>query len=142
MFPRNRVDVLYRLLCLIVFIITILFIDSSLTVIIISISFYLLTISERRIENIFLYVITIVAFIMCLVLDHYLLLRLVTVIDFIHYYLNVDTVISEDESLEITRDEHYIRFKKEERKIDNNNKLCTIFVLVHMIILLVAIVVG
>ena len=140
MFPRNKVNLLYRLLCLIAFLMVIIFIKSNITLIIIAVSFYILTITERRIENIFLYAVTIVVFIMCLVINNYFLLRIVTIIDFLHYFLNNDTLDDEIEE-DIKRDEHYIRFEKKERKVVDNNRLCTIFVLVHMVLLLIAIVV-
>ena len=58
MFPREKIDYLYRLLCLLAFLIVILFINSTVTVIIITIAFYVLTLFERRFENVFLYVVT------------------------------------------------------------------------------------
>ncbi len=118
----------------------IIFIKSDITLIIIAIVFYILTITERRFENIFLYVVTAIVFIICLVMNNYFLLRIVTIIDYLHYFLNNDTLDDEIDE-DIKRDEHYIRFEKKERKVVNNNWLCTIFVLVHMVILLIAIVV-
>ena len=149
MFPRNKVDFLYRMLCLIAFLLVIIFIYSSTTVTIIALAFYVLTIFEKRFENIFLYIVTGIVFILCLTMGSYILLRIITVIDYLHYFLNTDTLDDfddlEDISYEVKRDEHYIRFenkkiKKIERK--DNNRLCTIFVVVHMVLLLLAIVVG
>ena len=145
MFLRNKIDFLYRMLCLLAFLLVILFIHSDTTLIIITISFCALTILEKRFENIFLYIITAIVFIICLVMKSYFFLRIVTVIDYIHYFLNVESLDDFDDLQEedIKRNEHYIRFdNKKERKVSNNNKLCTMFVIVHMILLLIAIVVG
>ena len=146
MFERGKIDLLYRLLCLLAFLIVIIFINSYVTVIIITISFFALTITERRVENIFLYVMTLIVFILCLVMKNYFLLRIVSCVDYIHYFIN-NEVFDEDEFKEekgiIKRDTHYIRFKKnEERNVVSNNSLCTLFVVVHMVLLLIAIVVG
>lgn len=146
MFPRNKIDYLYRILCLLAFLIVIIFINSSTTISIITLSFLVLTIMEKRVENIFLYVLTIIGFVICLSMKNYFLLRIIGCIDYVYYFLNNDYIddyeeIDESNSI-INRDEHYIRFKKEKERVVNNNGLCTIFVLVHMLLLLLAIVVG
>ena len=143
MFPREKIDYLYRLLCLLAFLIVVLFINSSTTVIIITIAFYILTIFEKRFENIFLYIVTGIIFIICLTMYNYLLLRIITCIDYIHYFLNnerLDDFIDDEEI--VKRNEKYIRFEKKKGKKVNNNELCTVFVIVHLVLLLLAIVVG
>ena len=147
MFPRSKINFLYRLLCFIAFLIVIVFIRSNVSLFIITLAFYILTIVERRFENVFLYIVTAIIFVICLALKNYVLLRIITVIDYINYFLNVDTLGNfediDDEAVNIKRDEHYIRFKtKKERVVYSSDKLCTIFVLVHMCLLLFAIVVG
>ena len=143
MFLRNKINFIYRMLCLLSYLFVIIFINSNTTLIIIAISFFALTIMEKRFENYFLYAITMVVFIICLTMKNYFLLRIITIINYIHYFLNVDSLDDFDEIEEnIKRDEHYIRFRKKEERKTSNNKLCTVFVLVHMVLLLVAIVIG
>ena len=145
MFPRDKVDYLYRILSLLAFLIVILFINSSTTVIIIALAFFILTIMEKRVENIFLYIVTIIVFLICFSMKNYLLLRIICCVDYIHYFLNNETIDYDyddyDDDIVIKRDERYIRFEKKKERVVNNNGLCTLFVLVHMVLLLLAIVV-
>ena len=143
MFPRNKVDYLYRILCLLAFLIVIIFVDSSITIYIIFFAFYILTFMEKRIENIFLYIVTGISFIICLLTKNYLLLRIVLIIDYIHYFLNNESLNDfNDTDDRLINEKYYIRFEnRKERNVDNN-KICTIFVIVHMILLLLSIVGG
>lgn len=143
MFPRSRVEFLYRILCLLAFLMVIVFINSNTTIFIIAFAFYILTIMEKRFENIFLYIVTGIVFIICLAMKNYILLRIVLVVDYIHYFLNNDSLDEFDDSIDdIENREQYIRFKKVGERKTDNNKLCTLFVIVHMVLLLLAIVGG
>ena len=143
MFKRNRIDLLYLVLCLLAFLLVIIFIDSNTSFFIIAVSFFVLTMFERRFENIFLFIVTLIIFIICLVMNNYLLLRIITCINYIHYFLNNEVIDDYEINERVKRDERYIRFgRKIERKIVDNNKQCTLFVVFHMVLLLAAIVVG
>ena len=143
MFPRGKVDLLYRILCMLAYVSVIVFINSNTTLFIVILAFFLFTIIERRFENYFLYGITILAFIISLTLDNYILLRIAVVIDYIYYFLSVETL--DDEIMEVKRDQYYVRFdtkRKERIKKQDNNILCTLFVTVHLVLLLLAVLVG
>ena len=142
MFPRKSIKALYRLLCLFAYVFLILFINSSTTLFIVSLFFIVLSITENRFENYFLYIITFILLIICLNINNYFLYRIILIIDFVHYYLNVDTLYSSFDEIDEfeEKNQKYIRFNK--RKERDNNKLCTIFVIVHLVILLLAVIVG
>ncbi len=144
MFPKSKVNVFYRVLCMLAYMGVVLFIDSKITLIILMIGFFIYTINEKKVENIYLYVATIVSFVMCLTIGYYFLLRIMVFFDYMYYFLSApsyDDLLLEEE---IDTDQKYIRFKeiKKKKKKEDNNMLCTIFVTVHMVVLLLAIVVG
>ena len=141
MFPRNKVDLIYRLLCLLAFIFVIVFINSLVTLFIIALVFLVFSITEKRFENYFLYILTLVLFLICMSINNYFLLRVVLIIDYVHYYLNVSVLDDDIFDNELERNQKYIRFKEEKKETKDNNLLCTIFVTVHIIVLLLAIVV-
>ena len=141
MFPRNKVDLIYRLLCLLAFIFVIVFINSLVTLFIIALVFLVFSITEKRFENYFLYILTLVLFLICMSINNYFLLRVILIIDYVHYYLNVSVLDDDIFDNELERNQKYIRFKEEKKERKDNNLLCTIFVTVHIIVLLLAIVV-
>ena len=143
MFPRGKVDLLYRILCMLAYVSVIIFINSNTTLFIVILAFFLFTITERRFENYFLYGITALAFIISFTLGNYILLRIAVVIDYIYYFLSVETL--DDEIMEVKRDQYYVRFdtkRKERIKKQDNNVLCTLFVTVHLVLLLLTVLVG
>ena len=95
MFPRNKVDLIYRLLCLLAFIFVIVFINSLVTLFIIALVFLVFSITEKRFENYFLYILTLVLFLICMSINNYFLLKIILIIDYVHYYLNV-SVLDDD----------------------------------------------
>ena len=140
MFPRSKVNLLYRLLCLLAFLIVIIFINDYITLLILTIAFYVLTFLERDIRIIFLQIITIILFIFCLSMNSYLLLQIILIINYIYYFLGVNYGCISDEIIE--RNLRYIRFENNNKRKEDNNMLCTIFVTVHIMILLLSIMVG
>jgi predicted membrane protein len=145
MFPREKIDFLYRIMCLLAYLIVIIFIDSIMTLFIITIAFYILTIMEKRFENIFLYIVTGIIFILCLTMNNYFLLRLIAIVDYMHYFMNVDSIDDDFDEIDevVEKDQNYIRFKSEkEERVKDNNGLCTVFVLVHLGLLIISIMVG
>ena len=144
MFPKSKINLFYRILCMLAYIGVIIFINSFITLLVLTISFFILTISEKKVENLFLYVITIIIFVICLTVKNYLYLRIIVCFDYIFYFLSAIDYSEEYIEEDIVRDQNYIRFKtiKKIKKKESNNMLCTAFVLMHMILLLLAIVVG
>ena len=140
MFPRSKVNLLYRLLCLLAFLLVIIFISDYITLLILTIAFYVLTFLERDIRIIFLQIITIILFIFCLSMNSYLLLQIILIINYIYYFLGVNYGCISDEIIE--RNQRYIRFENNNKRKEDNNMLCTIFVTVHIMILLLSIMVG
>ncbi len=143
MFHRDKIDLIYRLLCLFAFMLTIIFVDSFISLFIIMLLFIVFSFTENRFENYFLYILTTLVLLFCLSMKSYFLFRIVLIIDYVHYCLNVDTLRDFDEDdFEEERNQEYIRFKKEKEERKNNNLLCTVFVTVHLVILLLAVVIG
>ena len=144
MFPRSRVDLFYRILCFLAFLTVIVFSESLITLIVIMIAFYILTIPDKRIEDIYLYIVTAVVLIICIAVREYTLLRISVILDYIFYFFSVIPYTIAIEEEKVIRNQDYIRFKKikKVKKKESNNMLCTIFVTIHMMLLLLAIMVG
>lgn len=145
MFPKSKIDLFYRVLCMLAYLGVIVFIDSFLTLLIITIAFYIFTIGEKKVENIYLYVITFVLFVISLTIKNYLLLRVIVFLDYIYYFISApnydDDLLLEEE---ITKDQKYIRFKKNKKikRKEDNNMICTLFVTIHLLLLLLSVMVG
>ena len=73
MFPKNRINIIYRLLCLISFIIVIWLINSQTTLIVIFIVYIFFALSERSFRNIELIIITGICLWISYLLENYLL---------------------------------------------------------------------
>ena len=76
MFPKNRINIIYRLLCLISFIIVIWLINSQTTLIVIFIVYIFFALSERSFRNIELIIITGICLWISYLLENYLLFQL------------------------------------------------------------------
>ena len=140
MFPKNKINIIYRLLCLISFIVVILLVNSVKSLIILFVAFSFFALCERNFKNIELIVVTLVTLGLSYLLGGYLLFRILLIIDYAIYFLDMEYYEEDDEDDDISEEE-YMRFeKKKEGKVTNN--INAIYLTVHLVILFIAILVG
>ena len=138
MFPKNKICLLYRLLCLVCYIGVILLVDSITSLIVLFIFYSILAISEKSFRNIEFIIISMIILLICYLLNNYWLFKIMLIFEYCFYFLDtsyyvIDEVISVDEK-------DYIRFKNNKKKGSNN--LLAVYLTVHLVLLFVAIVVG
>ncbi len=141
MFPKNKVNIIYRLLCLISYVVVLLMINSYMSQLILFIAFGVLAICERNFRNIELIVITVIILGICYLFNNYLLFRIMLSIDYAFYFLD-STYSYEKEEIKINKNE-YVRFKKNSNgKKEGSNNITAVYLTVHLGILFLAIMVG
>ena len=138
MFPRNKINNFYRLLCLICYIVVIYMINGFNSLLMLLFTYIFLGLCERKFTHIELIVITMIIFGLCCMFDNYITLKIILIIDYIYYFLSP----TYDEYEPISKEE-YIRFakiKKKRKKYSNN--IIAIYLTVHLVILFLTIMVG
>ncbi len=140
MFPKNRINIIFRLLCLISYAIVILTINSVKTLIILSIVYCFFALGEKSFRNIELIILSIVLLWISHLLNNYLLFRIILAIDYIFYYLDAGYYVREEEKI-VVSEKDYIRFKNTNKKKGSNN-IVAIYLTVHLALLFLAIMVG
>jgi len=137
MFPKNKVNLIYRLLCLISYLIVIAFVNSLVTTIILLVFFTILGICEKSFRDIEFIIISLAICGLCYLFNNYILLKIILIIDYSFYFLDTSYYRQEDEVVDT---KNYLRFKKNKKKGSNN--ITAVYLTVHLGLLFVAIVVG
>lgn len=142
MFPKNKINVFYRILCLICYLLVIFMVNSQSTLIILLIIYGIFGVSEKSFRNIQLIVITIVLLGISYLLNNYLLFKVMLLIDYCFYFLDV-SCYDEEKDNQLIKENDYIRFKKNNKKNKKGlNNTLAIYLTVHLGVLFMAIVVG
>ena len=139
MFPKNKVNIIYRFLCLLSYLVVILLTNSNITLFILLFMYFFLGLSEKSFRNIEFIIITLVVLLVCYLLKNYWLFRIMLVIDYIFYFLD-NSYYDEEKEVTVSKND-YVRFAKVKKKEGSNN-ITAVFVTLHLVILLLAIVVG
>ncbi len=140
MFPRNKIDIFYRVLCLISYIIAIFIVNSLTTIIILAVIYAIFALCEKNFRNIELIVISVIIYIICSLLDNYLLFKIMLIINYCFYYL--DTGYYEVDEKVVVSKKDYIRFSNGKKKKGSTNNLLAVYLTVHLGLLVIAILVG
>lgn len=146
MLQNKKISIVYRIICLIIFVIVTLKVNNFITLSLLTIALYLFTRNEDNSLVSLWHLITIIGFLISYFTGIYLILKIVLIIDLCYYFLSMPSsyvVIKEKET--IIMDKYFWRFvnKKNERKdIISNNLLCTMYVTAHLLILFITIMVG
>ena len=142
MFPKNKINIIYRLLCLISYLIVIIIINNTRTIVILMTAFIFLGLCEMSFRNIELIVITLVLWWLSHLLNYTLLLKIILIIDYLFYYLDTKYYLVEKEEKKMN-EKDYIRFKyNKKNKKKGSNNITALYLTVHMTILFLAIMVG
>lgn len=165
MFNKMNVDIIYRLICLIVFSVVVLFVNSPITLGLLVLFFFLTTKNNNDFTFIILYIISFFFFAISYMSNNYSLMKLGIIIDYVFYFLNVpnvkelltngvDKIIDKyvnkkdaiEDNLEVEESEddlHYMRFSNNKEKERKKNDLVTVFyITVHFAVLFLSIMVG
>ena len=162
MFQKRKIDLLYRLICLLTFTIVIIFIRSFITLALLVLIFYVFTKNDGRFLSVFLYIVTFLAFVVSYYANNFDLLKFVVILDFIYYFLDIPTLeemiddmytpkekneeVKEKpvKSSLINNDSYYVRFSgvPKKKKSKKGNFAITVYLTLHLVLLFVAIMVG
>ena len=144
MFPKNKINIIFRLLCLISYIIVIFVTNSARTLVIIGVIYALFALGEMSFRNIELIVISIVLLWISHLLDNYILFRIILLIDYCFYFLDTTYYYVEEKPIKKEFNEkNYIRFKNtREKKKKGSSNINAIYLTVHLVLLFLAIMVG
>lgn len=146
MLQNKRINLFYRIICLIVFAIVVIKINNFIALSLLTIAFYLFTRNESNSLISLWHLITIVIFLISYFTSNYLILKIVLIIDLCYYFLSLpgDELISTKKKT-IVVDKYFLRFSRRDNKrkdIISNNSLCTVYVTVHLLILFIIIMVS
>ncbi len=162
MFKKEDVNLICRLMCLITFSIVILFVRSSISLILLVLGFYIYVRNTFRFSTFIYCMITFLIFVICYNSNNYMALKLMLIFDYAHYFLSIpglEDILNylsfsnkeepkevEEEAVPSTLngDSYYIRFSnspkhKKKKKADLIN---TFYITFHLFILFVVILVG
>lgn len=140
MFPKNRINIIYRFLCFISYAAVILLINKSITLFILLLAYFFLALSEQSFRNIEFVVVTLIILLLCYFINNYLLFKVMLVIDYCFYFLDTTYYIVEKETVKVSKND-YVRFVKVKKKKGSNN-ITAVYLTVHLVLLLLAIVVA
>ncbi len=142
MFPKNRISLFYRLLCLISFLLVIIFTNNQISLIFILLMYCCFGLMEKSFRNIEFIIITILILGICYLLNNYWLYKIVLLIDYSYYFLDTSYYNIDDDETIIDKKE-YVRFAKVKKKSKKgSNNISAIYVTLHLGLLFMAIVVG
>ena len=141
MFPKNKINIVYRILCLICYSLVILLINNNASLIVLLILYCILALLEKSFRNIELIIISIILLWVSYLLKNYVLFRIILVIDYSFYFIDASYYIGEERS--IVKENDYIRFKKVNKKNKKGlNNMLAMYLTVHLVVLLLVIVIG
>ena len=141
MFPKNRINIIYRILCLLSFAVVIIMINSTITLSLLFFTYCILALSEKNFRNIEFVVVTFVLLLICYWLDNYILLKIMLLIDYAFYFLDTAYYIDDLEEVKISKKD-YVRFVNKKEKKKGTNNITAIYITLHLVLLVIAIVVG
>lgn len=146
MLQNKRINLFYRIICLIAFAIVVIKINNFIALSLLTIAFYLFTRNESNSLISLWHLITIVIFLISYFTNNYLILKIVLIIDLCYYFFSIpsDELISTKKKT-IVVDKYFLRFSRCDNKrkdIISNNYLCTVYVTVHLLILFIIIMVS
>ena len=148
MYQKNEVDLVYRFICTITFLVTIFFLNNYITTIVLLIFFFLCIHHFGNYFFSFLAILSFIFLIICYIIKNYSLLNILVIIDYSCYFLSdskneyEEEIDDDDENIKLTEDE-LIRFKKEGMIAkDYFNIKNTSYLTIHLGLLFLAILVG
>ena len=140
MFPRNKINIIYRLLCLISYIVVIYMINSFNTLLILLFAYIFYALCERSFTHIELIVFTIVILGLCCIFDNFIGLKIMLSIDYVYYFLSFTY---DDYGYEPISNEEYMRFaKRKKKRKKGSSNMVAVYLTIHLVILFLAIMVG
>lgn len=156
MFEKEKIDLIYRVICLLTFMFVTLLVKNIITLAILILFFYFSIKKENDLVYFFLSILTFLSFAVGYVADNYTLLKLMLMIDYIYYFLSIPSVNAlinsmlsrkKEESADLKGEiieEELFRFKniKNKKKKRELNLSGTIYLTFHLGILFLSIVVG
>ena len=145
MFQNNRISIILRIVCLVTFIIVILFNKSIITLSLLTIFFYSFTRNENDSLLFWWNIITIISFIISYITGHLYLLKIVLTIGLSYYFLVINHQDIEESNKKVfVIDKYFYRFKNNTLRKDviDMNLINAIYITVHLFILFVIIMVG
>lgn len=156
MFEKEKIDLIYRVICLLTFMFVTLLVKNIITLAILILFFYFSIKKENDLVYFFLSILTFLSFAVGYVADNYTLLKLMLMIDYIYYFLSIPSVNAlinsmlsrkKEESADLENEmseEELFRFKniKNKKKKRELNLSGTIYLTFHLGILFLSIVVG
>ena len=140
MFPKNKINIIYRFLCLLCYLVTIFVINNNITMFILLLIYLVFALSEQSFRNIEFIIITLVILGICYLLNNYLLFKFILAFDYCFYFLDTTYYVTLKEEVKITKND-YVRFVKVKKKKGLNN-ITAVYLTIHLVLLLLAIVVG
>lgn len=156
MFEKEKIDLIYRVICLLTFMFVTLLVKNIITLAILILFFYFSIKKENDLVYFFLSILTFLSFAVGYVADNYTLLKLMLMIDYIYYFLSIPSVNAlinsmlsrkKEKSTDLENEmseEELFRFKniKNKKKKRELNLSGTIYLTFHLGILFLSIVVG
>ena len=143
MFQNSRINLILRIVCLIMFILVILFNHSFITLSLLTIFFYAFTRNEKDLLILWWDIITIITFLFSYFTNNFVLLKIVLILGLSYYFLFVPyrNKVSKNK---LVIDKYFLRFKnnKKGKDIIDMNLVNAIYITVHLFILFVTIMVG
>ena len=140
MFPKNKIDIFYRVICLLSYIIAIFIVNSLTSIIILGVIYAVFALCEKSFRNIELIILSIIIYAICYLLNNYLLFKIMLAINYCIYYL--DTGYYEVDEKVVVSKKDYIRFSYCKKKKGSTDNLLAVYLTVHLGLLVIAILVG
>ena len=142
MFPKNIINIGYRLLCLACYILVIFMVKSPTTLVVLLVFYIILTLFEKSFRNLELIIISLILLWLSYALNFYLIFRMILCLDYGIYFIDTSYYDIDDEEYSMSENE-YIRFKKiKKKKKKGSNDIIALYITIHLVLLFISIMVG
>lgn len=146
---NHNVDIIYRLICFVVFSVVLLSLKNLTSFLVLLFFLFINSFSEKNNTFPLLYLLCIIMFIISFYLDKFIFIRIILIISYLYYFINVtklNIIFKTKGQIEKKENENdYVRFKNSKEEDINTieiNLNTTIYVTIHFLFLFISILVG
>ena len=142
MFPKNKINIIFRILCLISYSTVILVVNSTKTLIILGIVYCFFAFCEKNFRNIELIIASIIFLWLSYTLNNFIFFKIMLLIDYCIYFLESGYYV-EEKTITASSEQDYIRFKSvKKKKKKGTSNIVAVYLTAHLVVLFLAIMVG
>ena len=155
MYRKEKIDLIYRIVCLLTFFFVIIFVQNSLTLVLLVLFLIFLLKTENDLVAAILYLLTFLLSMLSYVLDYFIILKMILIIDYGYYFVKKydESILKKylknsqekinNERKDTIKEEELFRFEELKTVQRNNeNAYITMYLAFHLIFLFLIVLVS